>query len=114
MLTEVTCVVVRCDGCGRSAFDSGDGGDYDNEAHFDTVTDAEETVRGADWIVVGDRVTCCRCVEKATCDLTGHDWGEWQPFGPRDLAGGGVYIGELRHCGTCGRGEWNPPLEAAG
>jgi hypothetical protein len=110
MLTEVTCVVVRCDPCGRSAFDSGDGGDFDNEAHFDTIEAALEAVQEAEWIVVGDRVTCSRCAEQASCDLTGHEWSSWYDVGPHDFRGG-IYVGKRRICWRCNRAtEYDPPI----
>lgn len=113
MLTEVTCVVVRCDPCGRSAFDSGDGGDFDNEAHFDTVEMALETVQESGWIVVGDRVTCSRCADKAECDLTGHDWSSWNEVGPYPHKGG-LYVGKRRVCWRCqNASEYDPPIPKA-
>ncbi len=111
MFTEVICILIVCDGCGKPGFDTGEGGDYDAVAHFDTPEEAAEFAqREADWLIVGGRATCRRCAEKAACDLTGHDWGGWHPCGPHKLTAGGVYEGRSRHCQTCGQSDYDPPI----
>lgn len=110
MLTEVTCVVIACDGCGQPGFDSGDGGDWDGIFHFDTEQEAEETAREAGWFADRDRATCRRCLDKAECERMGHDWSEWRDTGPHEHRGG-IYVGRYRRCWRCsGSAEYDPPL----
>jgi hypothetical protein len=51
---------------------------------------------------------CARCVTRAECETTGHQWGEWgdvtQPYR------GGLYVGRVRSCDHCFRTELDPPL----
>ena len=109
MLVEVTCIVIRCDTCGRVGFDSGDGGDFDNEAHFDTIEQAEELARECQWFVGPDTATCRRCLELAECRLTGCDWSDWHNTGPHEHKGG-VYVGRRRYCWRCNASEYDPPI----
>lgn len=111
MFTEVACVVICCDGCGKPGFDSGDGGDYDAVLHFDTLEEAEEVAREAGWFTGPDAAVCRRCLEHRECELTGHDWSEWRDFGPLTYWGG-IYVGLSRRCWRCWSAvEYDPPVE---
>lgn len=110
MLTEVTCVVIRCDTCGAAGFDSGEGGDFDSIIHFDTAEDAEQGARDCEWFIGPDTATCRRCLERAQCDLTGHDDSGWRDSGPHETRDGGVWVGRVRWCCRCGRSEYDPPI----
>jgi hypothetical protein len=91
-----TCYWLDCDGC--------DGWDCEEGSyHFDT---AEQAIRYANrdgWLVLPDRTLCPMCAAQLDCELTGHQWSEWEQ--QEDY---GVSYLE-RDCEHCGIADTEPP-----
>ena len=72
MIRLVTCVTVSCDPCGETALID------DMIAHFDSVTDAEESLTEHGWrFLAGGRVLCRDCTNAHDCEVHGHHWSRW-------------------------------------
>jgi hypothetical protein len=110
--TAHTCVSVRCGTC-HTDFGDGDG---PGTLHFDTVTDAADTLTEAGWWVTTTGVQCDTCAARQACATHGHVWTAWRDCGC------GCHHGEpripthtkpsySRSCETCGQWEWQEPPE---
>lgn len=110
-IEQITCTVVKCDGCG-------DGYQHEDEGGTPHFTDAEDAAvlfrdrdegQGYGW-TKQDQITLCRtCSVERLCFIEGHVWSEW-----RDCLCGGRNRDDLlgmrvRSCDRCNTGHEREP-----
>lgn len=98
-IQEHSCVTALCDDCG----DGWDEGPW----HFDSRKELLKALASYDW-VVGDRILCRSCSDKADCAATGHQWDEWED---REMEGVPY---RSRWCEHCCHTETDPPFQQLG
>lgn len=95
LVREVTCIAVRCSGCGREPASDDEG----YNPHFASRDQAREILAEiCEWRITGDQRLCRGCGEKAEGDRLGH-----LPvtLGPTLLADGRT-LGATTWCDRCG------------
>ena len=105
MITQTTCYVIECDGCGTKVYDAAD---IDGVPHFTSLAEAEGQVvpcgEDCEASEVGfhrrdDRLLCRDCAHRADCEARGHRWSMWYPPITADNR-------TARFCEHCGVGEF--------
>lgn len=74
-LRTISCIEVRCDGCGLDCWDQL----YDGIPHWSSEDKARKELAASGWRLMGDRLLCGRCGAAEDCDRNGHLWSSWQP-----------------------------------
>jgi hypothetical protein len=86
-LERHTCVTIQCNDCDDNL------GHGDSAPHFTSEAHARAAASRAEWMVVGQLLTCQPCTNRRACTMLSHSWPEHPTFTRDDI--------EYRRCLRC-------------